>query len=450
MKIIIRNAHVVNEGSVRIADVYIANERIEKIASGIQLPGDQKYFEINAEGKYLLPGVIDAHVHFREPGLTYKADISSESKAAVAGGVTTFMDMPNTHPATLTQQHLEEKFNLARVKSVANYSFFMGINSFNLEEALKTDSEKVCGITDDGLYFHAHDGMLANNPDFLEKLFGRSQILVALHSEDETIIRKNYAKFREKYGDDIPNGSHPLIRSEEACVKATKSVLEIARKHQNRVHLLHISTLAEAQLLDGHSTIREKRITAEVCGHHLWFSDKDYEHLGNRIKWNPAIKTEVDRKGLLEELLSGRLDMVASDHAPHSAREKTGLYHQALPGGPVLQHSLCLMLEFFHQGLISLENIAEKMSSQVAEVYRIRERGFIREGYYADLVLLALDRHWCVNPKNIRYKCKWSPLNRQSFRSQITHTLVNGQIVFDSSGVKDQVKGKRLLFEKCR
>jgi dihydroorotase len=450
MKIIIRNAHVVNEGIIRIADVYIANERIETIASSIRLPENQGCLEINAEGKYLLPGVIDAHVHFREPGLTYKADISSESKAAVAGGVTAFMDMPNTNPATLTQQCLEEKFNQAAIKSLTNYSFFMGINNSNLEEALKTDTEKVCGITDDGLYFHAHDGMLANNPDFLEKLFARSELLVALHCEDETIIRKNDAKFLEKYGDDIPIGFHPVIRSEESCVKATKSVLEVARKHQNRVHLLHVSTLAEARLLDGFSVVREKRITAEVCGHHLWFSDKDYDHLGNRIKWNPAIKTETDRKGLLKELLSGRLDMVASDHAPHSAREKKGLYHQALPGGPMLQHSLYLMLEFFHQGLIRLEQIATKMSHDVAEVYRIRERGYIREGYYADLVLLDLDRPWRVHPKNIRYKCGWSPLNRQPFRSQITHTLVNGNIVYDSSGVRDQVKGKRLLFEKTR
>jgi len=450
MKIIIKNAQVISDSAIRMADVYIANERIEKIAPGIQLPENQRYLEINADGKYLLPGIIDAHVHFREPGLTYKADISSESKAAVAGGVTTFMDMPNTNPATLTQQRLEEKFNLAAKKSVANYSFFMGINSSNLEEALRTDPEKVCGITDDGLYFDVQQGMLANNPEFLEKLFARSPILIALHSENEAIIRKNYAKFREKFRDAIPEGCHPLIRSEESCVMATKSILELARKHQNRVHILHVSTLAEAQLLDGRSVIPEKRITAEVCGHHLWFSDKDYEHLGNRIKWNPAIKTETDQKGLLSELLSGRLDMVASDHAPHCAREKTGLYHQALPGGPMLQHSLYLMLEFFHQGLISLEQIAQKMSSQVAEVYRIRDRGFIREGYYADLVLLDLERPWTVHPKNIRYKCKWSPLNRQLFRSQITHTLVNGHIVFDSLGPKDQVKGKRLLFEKCR
>ena len=380
MKTLIRNASVVNEGKIFVADVLILNDRIEKIASEIDMKLKAGYQEINAEGLYLIPGVIDDQVHFREPGLTHKGDISSESKAAVAGGITSFMDMPNTIPNTLTQELLAEKYSIASQKSLANYSFFMGINKNNLEEALKTDTENVCGITDDGIYFNSNDGILANFPEFLEKLFSRTNTLVALHCEDDNIIKKNTEIYRKQYGDNIPFNCHPLIRNEEACLTATERVLHIANKHNNRLHLLHISTLAEANLLDNKTPLRQKRITAEACVHHLWFCDKDYERLGTKIKWNPSIKTEADRNGLLQSLLDNRLDIIATDHAPHTIEEKTGNYFQVLSGAPLVQHALPVMLELYHQGKISLEKITEKMSHNVAEIYRIKERGYIREG----------------------------------------------------------------------
>ena len=450
MDTLIRNASVVNEGKIFVADVLILNDRIEKIAPEIDVKLKAGYQEINAEGLYLIPGVIDDQVHFREPGLTHKADISSESKAAVAGGITSFMDMPNTMPNTLTQQLLEEKYIIASEKSLANYSFFMGINKNNLEEALKTDTENVCGITDDGLYFNNDEGILANYPDFLEKLFSRTNTLVALHCEDDNIIKKNTEKYRNQYGDNIPFNCHPLIRNEEACLRATERVLHIAGKHNNRLHLLHISTLAEANLFDNKTPLRQKRITAEACVHHLWFSDKDYEILGAKIKWNPSIKTETDRNGLLKSLLEGRLDIIATDHAPHTIDEKAGNYFQALSGGPLVQHALPVMLELYHQGKISLEKIAEKMSHNVAEIYRIKERGYIREGYYADLVLLDINNQWQVTPQNLLYKCRWSPLSAQVFRSRITHTFVNGNLVYANGKITNDIKGKRLKFEKSR
>lgn len=398
MKTIIRNAHIVNEGRIQIEDMLIVDKRIEKIARSIGLPLNQKYQEINAEGKHLFPGVIDSHVHFREPGLTHKGDLASESKAAVSGGVTSYMDMPNTYPNTITQNLLEEKYRLAQKKSLANYSFFMGVNKPNVEEALKTDTETVCGITDDGLYFNDQEGILAGHPEFLEQLFSRSETLVALHSENDRIIQANYQKYYEQYGEAIPVGLHPLIRSEEACLSATQNLLRIAKAHGNRLHILHVSTGAEATQFDSSLLPRKKRITAEVCGHHLWFSEKDYDRLGNKIKWNPAIKTENDQIGVLTALLDNQIDTVASDHAPHTAKEKTGGYKKALSGGPMVQHSLYLMLELYHKGMLSLEKIAEKMSHNVAEIYRVRERGYICEGYYADLVLVDLTGHGKLPP----------------------------------------------------
>ena len=450
MKTVIRNATIVNEGKTVNRDVLISQEIIEKIDSNIALPGEAAYREIKAEGLYLLPGVIDDQVHFREPGLTHKAAILSESAAAVAGGTTSFMDMPNTIPNTLTQELLEEKYHLASQKSLANYSFFMGIGKDNLEEVLKTDPETVCGITDDGLYFHNDEGILANYPDFLEKLFSRTATLVALHCEDDSIIKKNTELFRKTYGEEIPFDCHPLIRSEEACVKATERVLQIARKHNNRLHLFHISTLAEANLLDNKPKVRDKRITAEACIHHLWFWDKDYEKLGAKIKWNPSIKTEKDAKGLLQALLDDRLDIIATDHAPHTKEEKTGNYFQANSGGPLVQHALTAMLEMHHQGKISLEKIVEKMSHHVAEAYRIKERGYIREGYFADLVLINLHHPWEVSPRNLLYKCNWSPFSGQLFRSSVTHTWVNGALMYENGRVSSTAKGRRLQFEKFR
>lgn len=450
MKIIIRNTTVVNEGKCNIADVLISNDRIEKIAPSISLKSQEFITEIDAEGLYLLPGVIDDQVHFREPGLTHKGTIHSESRAAVAGGITSFMEMPNTIPNTLTQELLEEKYVAASKTSLANYSFFMGINQNNLEEALKTNNETVCGITDDGLYFNNDEGILANYPEFLEKLFSRTNSLVALHSEDDGIIKDNTNLYRRKFGENIPFEYHPKIRSEEACVAATKRVLEIAKKYNNRLHLFHISTVAEANLFENLLPINEKRITAEACVHHLWFTDADYAKLGSKIKWNPAVKSENDKNGLLAALLENKLDIIATDHAPHSIEEKSGTYFKSMSGGPFVQHALPAMLEFHHQGKISLEKIAEKMSHYVAEIYRIKERGYIREGYFADLVLVDLNQQWQVTPKNILYKCQWSPFENQFFKSKIVKTFVNGNIVYDDGIINEGNQGKRLLFSKIR
>ncbi|EIA07937.1 dihydroorotase [Flavobacterium frigoris] len=450
MRTIIRSAFIVNEGKIITADLLMVNERIEKIEAGIDLTNSGSYHEINAEGLYLLPGIIDDQVHFREPGLTHKGTIYSESKAAVAGGITSFMDMPNTIPNTLTQELLEEKYAIAAKKSLANYSFFMGINQNNLEEALKTDNENVCGITDDGLYFNNDEGILTNYPEFLEKLFSSANTLVALHSEDDAIMKRNTFKYRKRYGEQVLFKIHPKIRSEEACLVATKRVLEIAKKYNNRLHLFHVSTAAEANLFEGNIPIREKRITAEACIHHLWFSDKDYEKLGAKIKWNPAIKTEKDKNGLLAALLENKLDIIATDHAPHTNEEKSRNYFQALSGGPLVQHALSAMLELFHKGKISLEKIVEKMCHNVAEIYRMKERGYIREGNYADLVLIDINTKWTVTNENTHYKCQWSPFENQIFNSKIVKTFVNGTLVYDQGSFNKSSNGKRLKFEKHR
>ena len=450
MDTIIRNAKVVNEGQIRILDVLISGERIERIASSILLNPAKKYIEIDATGLYLLPGVIDDQVHFRDPGLTHKGTLFTESVAAVAGGITSFMDMPNTIPNTLTQELLEEKYRMAAEKSIANYSFFMGISKNNLEEALKTDAENVCGITDDGLYFNNDEGILANYPDFLEQLFSRTDTLVALHSEDDAIIKANSQKFQLQYGDDIPFFYHSQIRDAQACLKATERVLSIAKKYQTRLHLFHISTFAEAKLFDNQTPIREKRITAEACVHHLWFSDADYERLGSKIKWNPSIKTDQDRRGLMESLLNNSIDIIATDHAPHTIAEKAGNYFQAHSGGPLVQHALLAILELFHRGEIPLEKVVEKMSHNVAEIYRIKERGYIREGYFADLVLVDLNKQQEVTTNSLLYKCNWSPFLEQTFKSSIDSTFVNGTLVYEKGLVQTDVKGKRLRFEKIR
>ena len=450
MKTIIRNASIVNEGKVVVSDVLISNARIEKIGLNIDLTANYSYDEVNAEGLYLLPGAIDDQVHFREPGLTHKASIYSESRAAVAGGITSFMDMPNTIPNTLTQELLEEKYSIAAKNALANYSFFMGINQNNLNETLKTNNENVCGITDDGLYFSNEEGIMANYPDFLEELFSRTDALVALHSEDDHIIKCNLTNYRKQYGENIPFEFHPSIRSEEACLTATKRVLEISKKNNNRLHLFHISTSAEANLFDNTLKLTEKRITAEACVHHLWFSDKDYKTQGARIKWNPAIKTEHDRKGLLTALLDNKLDIIATDHAPHTLAEKNGNYFNSLSGGPLVQHALPLMLELYHQGEISIEKIVEKMSHNVAEIYRIQQRGYIREGYFADLVLVDLNSQWIVTPENTLYKCQWSPFEKQVFKSKIIKTYVNGNLVYNDGIFNENNNGMRLTFSKYR
>jgi dihydroorotase len=446
-KLLIKQARIVNEGKINIADVFIEGERIKRIDASISANNANI---IDAEKLYLLPGMIDDHVHFREPGLTHKADISLESKSAVAGGITSYMEMPNTIPNTLTQELLENKYEIASKQSLANYSFFMGVSKNNLEEALKTNAENVCGISDDGLYFNNEEGILANYPDFLKKLFSRTEILVALHSEDDHIIKINTVNYQKEFGDNIPVQLHSKIRSEEACVKATESVLQIAKKYNTRVHLLHISTVAEANLFDNKTPIRQKRITAEACVHHLWFTEKDYERLGNKIKWNPSIKTETDKNGLLQSVHNNKLDNIATDHAPHLLSEKEGNYFQVKSGAPLVQHALPTLFALYLQDKISLEKIVEKTSHHVAEIYRIKERGYIREGYFADLVLVDINNPWQVNSENLYYKCKWSPFENYQFKSKILKTFVNGQLVYDNGTFNQNTKGKRLHFEKIR
>ncbi|MEN9399345.1 MAG: hypothetical protein RL632_446 [Bacteroidota bacterium] len=450
MKTFIRQATIVNENCQFVSDLLISNGRIDKIAPTIQVDEKVNVVEIDAEGLLLIPGMIDDQVHFREPGLTWKADLFSESKAAVAGGITSFMDMPNTIPNVLTQELLEEKYQLGAQKSVANYSFFMGISKGNLEEALKTNTENVCGITDDGLYFDNDEGILANYPEFLEQLFSRTETLVALHSEDDTIIRKNTEKFKEIFGDDIPPEYHSVIRNTKACAIATKRVLDLAKSKGNRLHFFHISSAEEALLFEPSTDLRNKRITAEACVHHLFFNVNDYASLGNKIKWNPSIKSSIDNTLLIDCLHMNRLDIIATDHAPHTIEEKSGNYFQAKSGGPLVQHALPALLELYHKGSLSLEKIVEKTSHHVAEIYRIKERGYIREGYYADLVLIDLQAPWEVKKENILSKCAWSPFEEMTFTSKIKKTYVNGKLAYDDSVQIQAEKGKRLLFEKIR
>lgn len=450
MRLIIRNAQIVNEGRIVTKDVLINKNRIEKIDHSIAIHKELVCNEINAEGLYLLPGFIDDQVHFREPGLTHKADLFTESIAAVAGGITSFMDMPNTLPNTLTNELLEQKYALAAEKSLANYSFFMGLTKDNWEETLKTDTENVCGVTDDGLYFSKEDGIIANYPEYIEKIFANSNTLIALHSENDAIIKKNTETLQLQFNSDIPFEYHPIIRNEEACYSTTKELIDIAKKYGNRLHLFHISTLAETELFDCKTPLHKKRITAEACVHHLWFSDQDYKKLGAKIKWNPAIKSEMNQKGLFDALHNGKLDIIATDHAPHTIEEKTGTYFQAMSGGPLVQHALPALLEMYHQNKLTLEMIVEKTAHNVAEIYKLKERGYIREGYFADLVLVDINQSWKVTKENILYKCKWSPFEEQVFQSKIMTTIVNGNIVY-TNGVFDYTpKGMRLQFSKIR
>lgn len=450
MKTIIRNASIVNENKTFIGDVLINNNRIEKIGPSIELNNQAVYQEINAEGLFLFPGVIDDQVHFREPGLTHKGTIYSESKAAVAGGVTSFMDMPNTIPNVLTQDLLAEKYAIAAHSSLANYSFFMGINQFNLEEALKTCTETVCGITDDGLYFNEGNGMLVNHPEYLEKLFERSNTLIALHSESDHIIEANTNHYKSIYGENIPIELHAEIRSEAACVTTTKAVIDLAKSHAARLHLFHISTAAEALLLDNKNATRDKLITGEVCLHHLWFNSDDYHQLGALIKWNPSVKSKENQLKLMEAVKSNFIDFIATDHAPHTLPEKQGNYFNAHSGGPLVQHLLPAMLAYYHKKELSLERIVELLCHNVADAYRIIDRGYIREGYFADLVLVDLSNQWQVSTDNLLYTCNWSPFEGQQFESKVIKTFVNGNIVYDNGYVQENSIGKRLLFEKNR
>jgi len=441
---VIKNATVVNEGKVFKASIFINNGIIEKISKDESTT--EGYEVIDAEGLHLFPGVIDDQVHFREPGLTYKADIYSESRAAVAGGVTSFMEMPNTIPQALTQELLEEKYKIAEQKSFANYSFYMGASNDNLTEVVKTDPSKVCGIK---VFMGSSTGnMLVDDDKVLEEIFKNAPTLVATHCEDEETIKKNTKFYYEKYGDDAPSFIHPLIRSAEACYLSSSKAVQLAKKHNTRLHVLHLSTAVEMELFENDIPLEEKMITAEVCVHHLWFSDKDYKTKNNFIKWNPAVKTGNDRKALFDAVLNDKIDVIATDHAPHTLEEKQRPYFKAPSGGPMVQHSLQAMLEFYHKGEISLEKIVEKMSHNPAKLFRVKNRGFIKEGYKADLVLVDLNSNFTVSKENILYKCGWSPMEKVTFRSEIISTFVNGNRVFYRGETDENVRGERLLFDR--
>ena len=444
MRILIKNAQIVNEGKIFKSDVLIENELITKIYETIPEENIDKI--IDAEGEFLIPGVIDDQVHFREPGLTHKGDIESESKAAIAGGTTSFIEQPNTVPNAVTQELLEEKYKIAAEKSYANYSFSMGGTNDNLEEVLKTNPRNVAAIK---LFLGSSTGnMLVDNPEILEEIFSKVKMPICVHCEDETTIRKNTEIYKEKYGEDIPVKFHHLIRSEEACYLSSSKAVELARKTGARLHIYHLSTAKETELFRNDIPLKEKKITAELCVHHLHFTNSDYETKGSLIKWNPAVKTETDKNGLWEALLDDRIDVIATDHAPHTLEEKSNKYLKCPSGAPLVQHSLQVMFEYYKKGKISLEKIVEKMCHNPAILFEIEKRGFIKEGYKADLVLVDLNKEYTVSKENILYKCGWSPLENEIFHSEITHTFINGNLAYEKGRFSDEKFGERLLFER--
>lgn len=447
MGTLLKNAQIVSEGKVFKGHLLIEGERISKIFQGDDdIAEIEKTHNVNdIHNNYLLPGVIDDQCHFREPGLTHKADIHSESRAAVAGGTTTFMEMPNTVPNTLTQELLQDKYDIAEKTSFANYSFYMGASNDNIEEVLKTDPKTVCGVK---VFMGSSTGnMLVDNKETLEELFSKCKLLIAAHCEDETTIRNNMAAYKEKYGEEVPIECHPEIRSEEACYLSSSLAIELAKKHNTRFHLFHVSTAKELGLLENKTPLKEKRITAEACIHHMWFSDEDYKTKGPFIKWNPAVKKASDRDAILNAVIDGTIDVIATDHAPHTVEEKTGTYFNAASGGPMVQHALVAMLEHYHNGKISLEKVVEKMSHAVADCFKIVDRGYIREGFFADLVVVDLNNPWTVEKENLLYKCGWSPLEGETFHSKVLQTFVNGHLVFDEGKIDEDYRGKRLAFD---
>lgn len=443
--ILIKNAKIVNEGTIFSGDVLIENEFIVEVASSISAKSSDCKI-IDAEGNYLIPGAIDDQVHFREPGLTHKGDIASESRAAIAGGITSFIEQPNTVPNAVTQELLEQKYQIAAEKSVANYSFMMGATNDNLEEVLKTNPRNVAGIK---IFLGSSTGnMLVDNESVLEKIFSSTPLLIAVHCEDEQTIRDNLQKYTETLGEDIPVTLHHLIRSEEACYISSSKAIALAKKTGARLHVFHLSTSKEMDLFTNKIPLEEKQITAEVCIHHLWFSNEDYETKGNLIKWNPAVKTPKDRDALWEALLDNRIDVIATDHAPHTLEEKQQTYLKAPSGGPLVQHAVVAMFEMYHNGRISVEKIVEKMAHNPAKIFKIEKRGFIKQGYYADLVIVNSGLPWSVKKENIFAKCGWSPFENYTFKSRITHTLVNGKLVYHNFTFKEEAKGMRLLFNR--
>jgi len=440
-KFLIKNVTIVNEDQSLVNDILFYDNFIQKIG---KIKVEPDFNVIDGTGKYLFPGIIDGQVHFRDPGLTHKGDLYTESKAAIAGGVTSFIDMPNTVPNVLTVKDLLAKYELASKKSLTNYSFFLGVNGDNVDEIINTDTSKLIGVSDDGLYFTKKGNLLADNPATMEKLFANCKSIIAIHSEKEQIIEENETIFREKYGENVPIECHPLVRSEKACYEATKRAIGLANKYNARLHILHLTTEAETHLFRNDIPLKEKNITTEVSVHHLWFSDKDYTRLGTLIKWNPAIKTQKDKQGLLKALINDQIDIVTTDHAPHTLEEKQKPYFQSMSGAPMVQHSLNCMLEFYKNGLISLEKIIEKMCHNPAILYRIEKRGFIREGFYADLTLIDLNSNWTVAKENILYKCGWSPLEGTTFQTKVIGTFVNGNFVYNNGQFNDTIKGKAL------
>lgn len=444
-KYLIQNAQLINEGRKYQADLRISEGKIQQISEkGLMPQTDEKL--IDGKGKYLIPGMIDDQVHFREPGLTHKGDIYSESRAAVAGGITSFMEMPNTQPNTLTQVLLEEKYRIASKNSLANYSFFMGASNENLKEVLKTDPSQVCGIK---VFMGSSTGnMLVDNTEVLSDLFKECRMLIATHCEDEAIIRENMKNFLGKYGEDVPMECHPKIRSAEACYKSSSTAVELAEKYNSRLHILHISTEKEISLFKNDVELKDKKITAEACIHHLWFSDQDYSKKGTAIKWNPAVKTAKDREAIQKAVVDNYIDIIATDHAPHTWEEKQNTYFKAPSGGPLVQHALPALFELNLESKISLEKIVEKTSHSVADCFQIDKRGYLREGYWADLVLIDPNMEWEVSKDNLLYKCEWSPFESQKFHTKISHTFVNGELAYEKDTIIEFGAGKRLNFNR--
>ncbi len=442
--VVLKSGTVVNEGKSFVADILIVDGRIEKIAS--QIDAGPHVEEINLEGKLILPGCIDDQVHFREPGLTHKGEIYTESRAAVAGGITSFMEMPNTVPNALTQELLADKYARASQVSLANYSFFMGASNDNLEEVLKTNSRDVCGIK---VFMGSSTGnMLVDKEATLEGLFSKVPMLIATHCEDEATIQANIATYKAKFGENVPIEYHPIIRSEEACYKSSSMAVELAKKHGARLHILHISTEKELSLFDNTIPLEQKKITAEACVHHLWFSDEDYKTKGNYIKWNPAVKKASDRDAIWNAVLDNRIDIIATDHAPHTIEEKEQSYFKAPSGGPLVQHALLAMLEKSKEGIISIERVVEKMAHAPAIMFEVEKRGFIREGYFADLVVVDPSKKTEVTKSSLLYKCGWSPFDGYTFSNSIERTFVNGLEVYANGSIQEKGLGKRLLFER--
>lgn len=442
--LLIKNVRIVNENDDFNGHVGIENGKISKIYKNTN---PSEHFEkiIDGNGKILIPGIIDDQVHFREPGLTHKGDIYTESKAGVAGGITSFMEMPNTKPQATTLELLEQKYEIATEKSLANFSFYLGATNENINEIKKINPKTICGLK---VFMGSSTGnMLVDNLNSLSTIFAESPVIITTHCEDEQTILLNINRYKAEFGENVPIKYHPLIRSEEACYKSSSLAVELATKYNSKLHILHLSTQKELGLLNSGPAI-EKRITGEVCVHHLWFSEKDYEKYGSRIKWNPAIKTEKDRIGLIEGLKSDKIDIIATDHAPHTIEEKDNTYFNSPSGGPLVQHSLVAMLEFVERKELSINDVVKKMCHTPADVFQIEKRGYIREGYWADLVLVDLDSPWKVEKDNILYKCKWSPFEGNTFKSRVTHTLINGNIIYDNGQFNETIKGQRLLFTR--